>query len=200
MSDPIHPILLRVKLSLDDFKRVGEFLRAARSHPPSSIEYEALLHSAILFYARPFTVNAKRKSKLKNEAKKLSGLNIKAILDEHVRYHQKILNLRDQVVAHADAEFSPATIAELKLGNQYTQGFSMDCTTWRVAEEKLDLEIFALIASKMADATLGHIFNVGIELGEIQNGPASGTPLMPIADRDKMIVASLPSILGPRFR
>jgi hypothetical protein len=108
MSNPIHPALLRVKLSLDDFKRVGEFLKAARSHPTSSIEYEALLHSAILFYARPFTDNAERTSKLKDAAKKLTGLNIKAILEGHVRYHQKILKLQKHVVAHADAEFYPA--------------------------------------------------------------------------------------------
>lgn len=178
MSSPIHPVILRVKLSIDDFKRVSEFLKAARSHPASSIEYEALLHSAILFYARPFTDNAHRKSKLPDAAKKLTGLNIKAILGEDIRYHQRILKLRNQVVAHADAEFFPATSTELKFGNQYTQGFSMECTTWHVAEEKLNLEIFELIASKMADATLHHLFNVGIELAEIQNGPPSGTPLV----------------------
>jgi hypothetical protein len=177
MSNSIHPVLLRVKLSLDDFKRVGEFLKAARSHPTSSIEYEALLHSAILFYARPFTDNAERTSKLKDAAKKLTDLNIKAILEGHVWYHQKILKLRKHVVAHADAQFYPATIAEFKLGNRYTQGFSMTCTTWHVVEEHLDLEIFALIASKMADATRNHLFNVGIELDVIQSGPPSGTPL-----------------------
>ena len=186
MSDPIHPVLLRVKLSLDDFKRVSEFLKAARSHPASSIEYEALLHSAILFYARPFTVNACRKSKLPDAAKKLTDLNIKAILEEDIGYHERILKLRRQVVAHADAEFFPATSTEFKMGNQYTQGFSMECTTWHVAEEKLDLEIFALIASKMADATQNHLFNVGIDLGVIQSGPASGTPLArpPTANSD----------------
>jgi len=191
MSNRVNPVVLRVKLSFDDFKRVGEFLKAARAHPPSSIEYEALLHSAILFYARPFTKNARRKSKLPDAAKQLTGLNIKAILEKDIRYHQKIRKLRDQVVAHADAEFFPATKTEFKLGNQYTQGFSMDCTTWRVADEQLDLEIFELIASKMADATQNHLFNVGVELDEIQNGPAGGAPLVPIADRDKMIAASL---------
>jgi hypothetical protein len=54
----------------------------------------------------------------------------------------------------------------------------MECTTWHVAEEQLDLEIFELIVSKMADATRNHLFNVGVELGEIQNGPPSGTPLV----------------------
>jgi hypothetical protein len=85
--------------------------------------------------------------------------------------------LRNKVVAHAEAEFFPATRSEFNLGNQYTQGFSMECTTGHVAEEQLNLEIFELIASKMADATLNHLFNVGIELGEIQNGPPSGARL-----------------------
>jgi hypothetical protein len=187
MSSPVHPVILRVKLSIDDFKRVSEFLKAARSHPASSIEYEALLHSAILFYARPFTDNAQRKSKLPDAAKKLTGLNIKAILGGDIGYHHQILDLRRRVVAHADAEFFPATKTEFKLGSQYTQGFSMDCTTWHVAEEQLNLEIFELIASKMADATQNHLFNVGIELGEIQNGPPSGAQLVQAPTRDKML-------------
>jgi hypothetical protein len=171
MGNPIHPVILRVKLSIDDFKRAGEFLGAARNHAAASIEYEALLHSAILFYARPFTDNASRGSKLKDAAKRLTGLNLKAIFGERVRYHQRILKLRKHVVAHADAEFFPATRSEFKMGNQYTQGFSMDCTTWHVSEEKLDLGTFEQIAKDMADATLHHLFNVGVELGEIQSGP-----------------------------
>jgi hypothetical protein len=152
-------------------------LSAATISTTFSLEYEALLHSAILFYARPFTDDARRKSKLPDAAKQLTGLNIRAILEENIGYHQQILKLRKQVVAHADAEFFPATNTELKLGNQHTQGFSMECTTCHVAEEQLDLTIFELIAGKMADATQNHLFNLGIDLGEIQNGPACGTPL-----------------------
>ncbi len=177
MSSPIHPVVLRVKLSLDDFRRAGECVKAARLHPESSIEYEALLHGAILFYARPYSNNEVPKSKLPEEAKKLTGLDIATILGEHAALHARVIMLRNKVVAHAEAEFFPATRSEFNLGNQYTQGLSMECTTWHVAEEQLNLEIFELIASKMADATLNHLFNVGIKLGEIQNGPPSGTRL-----------------------
>ena len=72
MSEKADPILLRVMLSGDDFERAGDFVKAARAHPVVSIEYEALLHSAILFYARhgptPTTSPRNRNCRMRRES------------------------------------------------------------------------------------------------------------------------------------
>jgi hypothetical protein len=74
VSQALHPVLHRITLSGDDFGRAAGFAKAAQSHPVSSIEYEALVHNAILFYARPWLDNEERKSKLPKDARMLTGM------------------------------------------------------------------------------------------------------------------------------
>ncbi len=68
MSDKADPILLRVMLSGDDFERAGDLVKAARTHPVGGIDYEALRHTTILLYARPYSDSKPKKSKLPDEA------------------------------------------------------------------------------------------------------------------------------------
>jgi hypothetical protein len=51
----------RTHISQHDFTRAGEFIAAARNYDVATLEHEALLIAAIIYYARPFSGNEKNK-------------------------------------------------------------------------------------------------------------------------------------------
>jgi hypothetical protein len=115
MEGTADPELLRIMLSGDDFQRTEEFLKAAGKHSEAAIEFEALLHSAILFYTRPFSDNEPKKSPLPAAARSLTGLDVKALLGTDASLHYRLITLRNKVIAHAESEFFPARSIELQL-------------------------------------------------------------------------------------
>jgi hypothetical protein len=173
MSEKADPILLRVMLSGDDFERAGDFVKATRAHPAGSIEYEALLHSAILFYARPYSDNEPKKSKLPDEARKLTGLDLPAILGEDLPLHDRLLALRNKVIAHAESEFFPAQTLKpaIGAGAKGQRGIAFQRRAWHVVDEKLDLDVFERMATNMRHAARQHVYNVAQARGLLQEGP-----------------------------
>jgi hypothetical protein len=137
VSHSLHPVLHRITLSGDDFKRAAEFAKAALSHPVSSIEYEALVHGAMLFYTRPWLDNEERQSKLPKDARMLNRIDIAAALGDNAVFRDRIIRLRKKVIAHAEAEFFPAQLGgPLKIiGNRGARGLAMVRRIWHVTEE-----------------------------------------------------------------
>jgi hypothetical protein len=169
VSQPLHPVLHRITLSGDDFRRAAEFAKAARLHPVSSIEHEALVHSAILFYARPWLDNEERKSNLPKDARMLIGIDLAGTLGDNEVFHERIIRLRKKVIAHAEAEFFPAQHGgPLKIGNKGTRGLTMVRRIWHVTDEQLDLELLEQIAITMKKATMNLAFAKAAELGVLQ--------------------------------
>ena len=103
MSDEVDSTLHRVLISKDEFKRAIEFVEGARRHNESEIEYEALVHSAIIFYARPFTNNEGPRRDVPRGAQQLTGIDVPTVLGEDFAFHERIVNLRMKVVAHSEA-------------------------------------------------------------------------------------------------
>jgi hypothetical protein len=165
------PVLLRIMLSGDDYQRAEEFVKAARRHAPGDIEYEALMHSAILFYARPYTDNEPKKSKLPEEARKLTGLDVPSILGADLPFHDRLLALRNKVIAHAEAEFFPAQNLKLAIGSKGQFGLGFQRRSWHVVSENLDLDVFERVAVKMRSSTRTHVFDVARQRDLLQEGP-----------------------------
>jgi hypothetical protein len=68
----------------------------------------------------------------------LVGIDVAAIVGDHAEFHERIIRLRKNVIAHAEAEFFPAQRGgPLKVGNKGTRGLTMVRRTWRVTEEHL---------------------------------------------------------------
>jgi hypothetical protein len=165
------PVLLRVMLSGDDYERAEEFVKAARLQAVGNIEYEALMHSAILFYARPYSDNEPKKSKLPDEARKLKGLDLQTILGEDLPFHDRLIALRNKVIAHAESEFFPAQNIKLAIGAKGQFGIAFQRRSWHVVSENLDLDVFERVAAKMRSAARKHVYDVARQRGLLQEGP-----------------------------
>jgi hypothetical protein len=165
------PVLLRIMLSRDDFQRAGEFVKAARSHPEANIEFEALLHSAILFYARPFSGNEPSDSNLPDAAKTLTGLDTRVILGDDLPFHCRLRTLRNKVIAHAESQYFPAQNVPLAIGEKGQFGIAFQRRSWHVVDEKLDLDVFERVAAKMRSAALNHVYDEARKRGLLQEGP-----------------------------
>jgi hypothetical protein len=169
MNTKVDAALHRVLISKDEFKRAMEFIEAAQQHPENTIEYEALLHSAIIFYARPFTNNEGPRSGAPKEAQQLTGIDVQSVLGDDFTFHERIVKLRMKVLAHSEAAFNPATHVPLTIGNPDSRGVAFSRKAWHVVNESLDLEVFSRVAQKMNRACTAHIFNIAAAAGRLQS-------------------------------
>jgi hypothetical protein len=169
----VDATLHRVLISKDEFLRAIQFIKATQRHVENTIEYEALLHSAIIFYARPFTNNEGPRSGVPKEAQQLTGIDVESVLGDDFAFHERIVRLRMKVVAHSEAAFNPAEHIPLTIGNPDTRGVAFARKAWHVVNENLDLGSFLQIAEKMNNACTLHVFNTAVAAGNIQ------TPVTP---------------------
>lgn len=124
--------LNRYSIALQDFQNAKRYICAAKNHPCSSPEYEALLFSAIVSYYRPFSPNEKSKS-----SKAISQLSIEyfgSLDDSQIKLHKKCKELRNKALAHSEFEINPTTF------NSETKVFSSQ--PFSLLNEVLDLEVF----------------------------------------------------------
>ena len=110
MDDFSHKEINRLSISRQDFEQCRRFLKQLPNHEYASTLYEALLLSAIVCYARPFSGNEKDKgakadSRIKDEV--LVGLS-----HEELELHKSILTLRNKAVAHAEWSQHPTGVSE----------------------------------------------------------------------------------------
>jgi hypothetical protein len=143
------PTLLRVHISSRDFKRALDFIRKAREHVENTIEHEALLEGAVLRYARPFSPNEKA---AKAKADSSLMIDIAAVLGEVTDFelHQRIIKLRNKVIAHSESEHYPmSTFPSFIGGPDDIRSLGFQSRSWHVVNERLDLDAFERITKAM---------------------------------------------------
>lgn len=172
MNNKVEPPLHRVLISKDEFLRAMEFIAAASTHAENTIEYEALLHSAIIFYARPFTNNEGPRSGAPKEAQQLTVVNVASVLGEDFAFHERIVKLRMKVVAHSEGAHNPAEYIPTTVSNPDSRGVVFGRKSWHVVFEGLDPVVFARVADKMNRACTQHVFNTAVASGRIQSPAA----------------------------
>mgnify|MGYP003394940661 CR=1 FL=1 len=134
-------VLNRLTISRHDFDKCRDFLAALPAQEYGSINYEALLISAIIFYSRPFSCNEKEKG-----AQAESRVDT-AVLDnlsaEECELHTRILNLRNKAVAHAEWKLHPTGVT----GNKVIQ--SMPFSLWEYFGGSSDVKLFSSLVNKV---------------------------------------------------
>jgi hypothetical protein len=85
----------RTQISGDDFRDAKSFINAARRHVVGTIEYEGLMHAAIIAYARPFSGNERGRDPPSDP--KLDPAVV-ALDGEDRKLHDRIITLRNKVV------------------------------------------------------------------------------------------------------
>jgi hypothetical protein len=152
----LHPTPYRTHISTHDFETASAFIEAANKYLESDIEYESLLESAIIRYARPFSCNERGNS----QADSRIDVNIKQILDSQpeIELHNRLITLRNKVVAHAESSFFPTKLLD-PVGNSRASGYAVTSNRWHIIQEKIDLHTFARIAKKMRSACINQMLD-----------------------------------------
>jgi len=133
--------LNRLTISRHDFDKCLKLLYNLPNQEYGSIVYEALLLSAIIFYARPFSCNEKR-----NDSKAESRVDLAVIdqLNEDERQlHDRLLELRNKAVAHAEWTFHPTGVTDSKIIQ------SMPFSIWKDFRGKPEIEAFSRLVEKV---------------------------------------------------
>ena len=100
----------RLTISRNDLEQCILFLEQLPNHEYGSIAYEALLLSAIICYARPFSCNEKGKNAKANA--KIENEVLNKLTKEELELHSKLLILRNKAIAHAEWSYYPTSITE----------------------------------------------------------------------------------------
>jgi hypothetical protein len=139
----------RTHLSSLDFEQAERFIKAAQQHPVASAEHDALLLSAIISYARPFSGNERDR----NAAAASSLAPELVVLEAGDReLHDRIIALRNKAVAHAESKYNPMEFVGIRRSLRGSRGVALTTKPWQVGEENLDLNAFGRIALKMHQA------------------------------------------------
>ena len=104
----IDKAISRLTISRNDWVKCIDFLNALSNHGYGDIAYEALLVSAIVFYARPFSHNEKGnnlKADAKVDLKVLEGLD-----ETKMQLHHQVIELRNTAVAHMEWNSHPVAV------------------------------------------------------------------------------------------
>ena len=100
----------RLTISRYDFKKCKGFLGVLTSNKYGleSVEYEALLISAIIAYSRPFSRNERdRKAKATPRVDKAI---IRKLTKDECEFHEKIIKLRNTTIAQIEWGNSPTSV------------------------------------------------------------------------------------------
>jgi len=134
----------RLKISEDDLNQSIAFLKTAKNLDPESIEFEALVISAIIFYARPFSCN-ETSSSAKADSRVL--LNLKDLLiAEELDLHDRIINRRNKAIAHGEWEEFPTSTSFIASKTTITGS-----QRYQVYPEFINLSPFIALAKKLKD-------------------------------------------------
>lgn len=146
--------LYRLNIGKRDLDKAVSLLEAAVKHDPTSIEYEALITSAIIHYARPFSSNEKEKDAI--ALSRVPNRVTDQFSTEELSLHDLILNRRNKAIAHAEwREFPVVVDLETRL---------IRSTRYSIYPEFLNAAPFLALAKKLSErlhnAVADHVFQL----------------------------------------
>lgn len=150
----------RVHISMRDFKEATDYLRAFNRYR-SALMRRALLLSAIISYARPFTAH--------NDAPKNRGassrLPIKiqqALSADELLQHSRLIKLRNEALAHSEISRKPTSYL-MSTGN----GFLVKSAPFDVLTESIDHELFVRGCLSLIRCCELKLFELNDEIGKV---------------------------------
>ena len=131
----------RAHISQHDFEEAEEYLNEIQN-APSEVVRRALLTSAIIAYARPFTQNERASSAPATSS--ISNKHLQQLTKEEQVLHERILGLRHEAIAH-----SPYALRPLQREGLHERGFVVNGTYFDVLSESVDREVFACMCGRL---------------------------------------------------
>lgn len=105
----IEGVIHRLTISRCDWDKCLQLLTELNSHQYASLAYEALLIASIILYARPFTNN--EKGRAVRAIARVDSTVLENLTQEQVGIHKKILELRNQTIAHMESIRHPVLVS-----------------------------------------------------------------------------------------
>lgn len=113
MNDSQHTLNRLTSASLD-LESCVRFLDALEVQTYGTTAYEALLISAVVFYARPFSENEKKSSTSPSDPRVPNAVLTDLSESERQR-HEELRALRNKAIAHAEWTFHPNGVSPSKV-------------------------------------------------------------------------------------
>jgi hypothetical protein len=135
----------RLSISGKDFEEAADYLKAYSDELSETLR-RAVLVSAIIAYARPFTTNKGGTERLATST--LMGNPKQILSSEEFILHDKILGLRNEAVAHSDYDRKPTRLVD---GIGIGRGFLTRSKPFDVLSEKISIATFRAMCKKMRD-------------------------------------------------
>lgn len=113
MSDPIRAVNRLTSASLD-LEGCVRFLDALVDQAYGTTAYEALLISAVVFYARPFSENEKKSSTSPSDSR-IPEIVVTGLSNSERELHEDLRELRNKAIAHAEWIHHPTGVSPRKV-------------------------------------------------------------------------------------
>ncbi len=144
MTKPKNTINRLTSASLD-LENCIRFLDELDTKIYGTTTYEALLISAIVFYIRPFSENEKRSSTAPSDSR-VSEEVLVGLTEEEMKLHEKLKELRNKAIAHAEWGFHPTGISETKIIQ------AMRFSIWKYFHNTVAISAFRNLTHKVRNA------------------------------------------------
>jgi hypothetical protein len=147
----------RTHISRRDFAKAIAFIDAAANHVINTPEYEALLLSAIICYARPFSGN-ERGNPAPSDTKLI--VDVEGLFGEDFKLHKRMIEVRNKAVAHAEFAYYPVQLLATDSDPDIGRGFASSSQSWHVLNEHIDLIAFRRVAEALHQKCLNNMFDI----------------------------------------
>jgi hypothetical protein len=155
--------LNRARLSSDDFEEARACLEALGSCA-GDVTRRALISSAIVAYARPFTVNS---GGANSESTPQLSVSLSKVLDpSELELHERLLALRNEVVAHTDFDRKPVQ----RLQGTAT-GFTMQGKLFDLLSEQIDYVTFERMCGALKSHCVTDMLNLNGKIVAEEGAP-----------------------------
>jgi TPR repeat protein len=147
----------RTHISRRDFDKAIAFIDRAATHAINTPEYEALLLSAVIYYARPFSGN-ERGSSPSSDPRLI--VDVEGLLGEDLQMHKRMIEVRNKALAHAEFAYYPVQLLPTDSDPEIGRGFASKSQSWHVLNEHIDLAAFRRMAEALHQKCLNSLFDI----------------------------------------
>lgn len=129
-----------------DLENCIRFLNELLNQEYGSTAYEALVMSAIVLYARPFSRNEKNGSPYPSESC-VPGAVLSGLTADEKKLHEEIITLRNKAIAHAEWSHHPTGVTDSRIIQ------AVPFSIWLNFEGSREIDSFKSLVSKVQSAT-----------------------------------------------
>lgn len=146
----------RARISIEDFKESIENLQVFKPDSDQIIG-RALLTTAIIAYARPFLSSRGGRGQATS---RIFGIPEEVLLQEETELHNRVLELRNQAIAHSDFCRKSAR----RVGLASASGFVTLCRPFNVLSENIDATALLSMAQKWKQHCVSTLFDLNYQI------------------------------------